>query len=213
MSQTILSHFPRKDNLKMKEPDWESLPIIAIAIAGIIGAVLVYNNIHKIIASDELPEVHAQPIYIVEELSGGHETVEVETAEKVSEEIETPIEKKPILSDEEIAAKVVHAEAKGEKLLGQVLVAYTILNRCDYYGETVETVVKKPGQYSYDENIRPNPSCYRAVIIAEFIKDFIPDLLPDTLMWFANDGYHEDCGEPYIQVGRHYFNYLPEREE
>ena len=100
MSQTILSHFPRKDK-SMKEPDWESLPIVIIAIAGIIAAVLIYNNIHKIIASDELPEVHAEPIYIVEELSGGHETVEVET---VSEEVEMPIEeeKHPVLMDEEL---------------------------------------------------------------------------------------------------------------
>ena len=137
------------------------------------------------------------------------EAVEVREVEDI------PEVKAPVLTDEEIMAKVVNAEAKGERLLGQVLVAYTILNRCDYYGKTVELIVKEPNQYSYDESIKPTDTNYRAVIIAELIKDFIPDLLPDTLMWFANDGYHkgDHCGEPYIQVGKHYFNYLPESEE
>ena len=217
MSQTILSHFPRKDNLKMKEPDWESLPIIAIAIAGIIGAVLIYNNIHKILVSDDLPEVHAQPIYIVEELSGGHETVEVETVEEISEVAELPVEetKRPTLTDDEIVARVVHQEAKGESLIGQVAVAITVYNRCDFYGKTVESVVFEPNQFSYDPDVKPYDSCFRAVVIAKLIKDFAPDLFPKTMMWFAAGDYHrgEHCGKPFIQIGNHYFNYLPESEE
>ena len=202
----IVSQFPQEGK-RMEEHNWESLLVGIIAVIGIIGAILIYNNIHGILFADDVPELHAEPMY-VKEVTGGHEIVEV-----VSETAELPKDrpsKKTILSDEEIMAKVVHEEAKGERLLGQVLVAYTILNRCDYYGETVETVVSKPNQYSYNPDVKPNESCYRAVIIAELIKDFIPDLLPDTLMWFANDGYHTDCGKPYIHVGGHYFNYLPE---
>lgn len=197
----------------MKEPDWESIPIIIIAIVGIIGAILVYNNIHKILDSDDLPEVHAQPISVKEELSGGHETIEVETPEEV---MERPIErpKKATLTDDEIIAIVVHKEARGESLLGQVAVAITILNRCDYYGKTVESVVFEPNQYSYDSEVKPNDSCFRAVIIARLIKDFIPDLFPKTMMWFQPGSYHTEdhCGEPYVQIGSHYFNYLPEGE-
>lgn len=216
MSTIILSHFPRKDK-RMEEPNWESLPIVIIAIAGIIAAVLIYNNIQSIITAEELPEVHATPIYIVEEPSGGHETVEVETVEEISEVAELPVEetKRPTLTDDEIVARVVHQEAKGERLLGQVAVAITVYNRCDYYNKTVESVVFEPNQFSYDPNVKPYDSCFRAVIIAKLIKDFIPDLFPKTMMWFQAGDYHRgnDCGKPYIQIGNHYFNWLPESEE
>lgn len=211
MSNLIISKFPTKVK-KMKNFDISNFVMgiaIGLVIVGLTAIYLVTNP------KEDVPMLKAEPIVteqtttyeIPEVLSGGHETVEVTVAEEE--------EKKPILSDEEIMAKVVNAEAKGEKLLGQVLVAYTILNRVDYRGMTVEAVVKEPNQYSYDENIKPTDANYRAVFIAELIKDFIPDLLPDTMMWFANDGYHTDehCGKPYIQVGGHYFNYLPESEE
>ena len=214
MSNLIVSNFPLKVK-KMNEFNVSNLLLGVLLGAIIFGLGLFYMMTHP--PKQEDLTLNAEPIVeqteveeipeIPEELTGGHEIVEVTVAEEE--------EKKPILSDEEIMAKVVHAEAKGEKLLGQVLVAYTILNRCDYRGMTVESVVKEPNQYSYDESIKPTDANYRAVIIAELIKDFIPDLLPDTLMWFANDGYHkgDHCGEPYIQVGNHYFNYLPESEE
>lgn len=198
----------------MREPDWESLPIIAIAIIGIIGAVLIYNLLNKVVATEELPELKAEPIGIIEELSGGHSEVEFQ---QVSEVSEIPMERpsKPILSDDEIMARVVHLEAKGESMIGKVAVVITILNRCDYYNKTVESVVFEPNQFSYDPDVKPYDSCYRAVIIAKLIKDFAPDLFPDTMMWFAAGDYHrgEHCGEPFIQIGNHYFNYLPEGEQ
>ena len=70
MSISIISRFPfiHKENKRVREPDWESLPIIAIAIIGIIGAVLIYNLLNEVVATEELPELKAEPIGIIEEL-------------------------------------------------------------------------------------------------------------------------------------------------
>lgn len=182
----------------MKEPDWESLPIVIIAIAGIIAAVLIYNNIHKIIASDELPEVHAEPIYIVEELSGGHETVEVET---VSEEVEMPIEeeKHPVLMDEELIAMVVHAEANNQPMIGKVAVAAVVLNRCDYFGLTVESVVYAKNQFAIADTYSKDDM--RAVEIAMNNRD----LFPQNLLYFRAGHFHK-FGVEWEQIGDHYFS-------
>ena len=200
MSQTILSHFPRKDK-SMKEPDWESLPIVIIAIAGIIAAVLIYNNIHKIIASDELPEVHAEPIYIVEDLSGGHETVEVETVEEISEVAELPVEeKKPILSDEEIIAMVVDIEAGVDAdMIAKVAVASVVLNRCDAWGMTVESVIYQKDQFAIAKSYTADD--LRAVEIAQEARD----LFPSNMLYFRNKHYHS-FGKPYMEIGGNYFS-------
>ena len=196
MLTTIISRFG--GIRKVKDFDLSDFICIIGLLAVSIGMAAIYVFI---LHPEDNPTLTSYPLKV--------KAVEVREVEDI------PEVKPPVLTDEEIMAKVVNAEAKGERLLGQVLVAYTILNRCDYYGKTVELIVKEPNQYSYDESIKPTDTNYRAVIIAELIKDFIPDLLPDTLMWFANDGYHkgDHCGEPYIQVGKHYFNYLPESEE
>ena len=214
MPTNIISNFPQKVNKRMNDREDLRFVVWIVALLLVVaGLSVLYISTREpkedfVLKSEPITtEQPTEQAEIVEELSGGHEKVEVQVAE--------PEPKKPILSDEDIMAKVVNAEAKGERLLGQVLVAYTILNRCDYYGKTVESIVKEPNQYTYNESIKPTDTNYRAVIIAELIKDFIPDLLPDTLMWFANDGYHkgDHCGEPYMQVGKHYFNYLPESED
>lgn len=184
--------------------DWESLPIVFCIVLIVVLLTAFYSLVlHP--TEEPLPELNHYPI--------PEEIVVAEDPEV--EEIPAQEEKEPILSDEEIIARVVYSESRGEKLLGQVAVAYTILNRCDYYGRTVESIVKEPNQYTYDETVKPSAENFRAVIIAELIKDFIPDLFPDTMMWFKRDDYHTDqhCGKPYIQIGKHYFNYLPESEE
>ena len=208
MSTIILSHFPRKDNLKMKEPDWESLPIIIIAIAGIIAAILIYNNIHSIITAEELPEVHATPIYIVEEPSGGHETVEIETVEEISEVAELPVEetKRPTLSDPELIAMVVNIEAgKEAEMLAKVAVAAVVLNRCDAWGMTVESVIYQKDQFAIADSYTEEDM--RAVEIAQKVRD----LFPSNMLYFRNKHYHS-FGVPYMEIGGNYFS-LSESEE
>lgn len=182
----------------MREPDWESLPIIAIAIIGIIGAVLIYNLLNEVVATEELPELKAEPIGIIEELSGGHSEVEFQ---QVSEIAELPTERpsKIIYSDDELIAMVVHAEAGGEEMIGKTAVAAVVLNRCDYYGLTVESVVYTKNQFAMADTYSEED--LRAVEIAQKVRD----LFPEDMMYFRNKHYHS-FGKPYMQIGNHYFS-------
>lgn len=182
----------------MKDIDWESLPIIAIAIIGIIGAVLIYNLLNEVVASEPLPELKAEPIGIIEELSGGHSEVEFQQVSEVSE-LPTERPSKIIYSDDELIAMVVHAEAGGEKLIGRVAVAAVVLNRCDYYGLTVESVVYAKNQFAISDSYTDED--LRAVEIAQKNRD----LFPADLMYFRNKHYHS-FGKPYMQIGNHYFS-------
>lgn len=194
----------------MKDFNIGDLVAFFLLVLVVVGSVCFYAFVLQPI--DETYSLEATPIEVKDAPGDLPEEIPADVIQEVEQKEE---HKEPVLSDEEIIARVVYSESRGEKLIGQVFVAYTILNRRDYYGRTVESIVKEPNQYSYDESIKPTDTNYRAVIIAELIRDFLPDLLPDTMMWFANGGYHEgdDCGKPYIQVGNHYFNYLPESEE
>ena len=182
----------------MRDPDWESLPIIAIAIIGIIGAVLIYNLLNEVVATEELPELRSEPIGIIEELSGGHNDVVVDPVEEVAE-LPTERPSKIIYSDDELIAMVVHAEAGGEKLIGRVAVAAVVLNRCDYYGLTVESVVYAKNQFAISDSYTDED--LRAVEIAQKVRD----LFPEDMMYFRNKHYHS-FGKPYMQIGNHYFS-------
>ena len=179
----------------MKNADWESLPIVIIAILGILGAVLIYNLINEVAATEELPEVKAEPIGIVEELSGGHETVDI-----INETAELPTRpSKPVLTDEELIAQVVHAEANGEEMIGKTAVAAVVLNRCDYFGLTVESVVYAKNQFAISDTYTETDM--RAVEIAQKNRD----LFDSRMLYFRNKHYHT-FGEPYLVIGNHYFS-------
>ena len=182
----------------MRDPDWESLPIIAIAIIGIIGAVLIYNLLNEVVATEELPELRSEPIGIIEELSGGHNDVVVDPVEEVAE-LPTERPSKIIYSDDELIAMVVHAEAGGEKLIGRVAVAAVVLNRCDYYGLTVESVVYAKNQFAISDSYTDED--LRAVEIAQKNRD----LFDSRMLYFRNKHYHT-FGEPYVVIGNHYFS-------
>ncbi len=190
MSHQIISKFPRKVN-RMNEHDIDNLICIIIGGVLITAVILIYLFTHT--QEEPIPELTAYEIperVVVFEETG---TIESE-AEPVKH-----------LTDEDIMAMVVSAESKGEEMVGKVAVASVILNRCDYYGETVETVVNKPNQFASYENEKPSDECYRAVEIAQAHRD----LFPATMMWFARDGYHKnDKLEDYLPIGSHYFSIL-----
>ena len=125
-----------------------------------------------------------------------------EIVEKITEtEEEEP--KTPILSDQELIAMVVMAEAGNQDMLGKCAVASVVLNRCDYFGLTVESVVKAKGQFSFPYYGTVSEDCYRAVEIAEQSRD----LFPATMLYFRNTKYH-DFGIPYEKIGDHYFSLI-----
>lgn len=130
---------------------------------------------------------------------------QVTAAEIVEEvtEIEEEEPKAPILTDQELIAMVVMAEAGNQDMLGKVAVASVVLNRCDYFGLTVESVVKAKGQFSFPYYGTVSEDCYRAVEIAEQSRD----LFPATMLYFRNTKYH-DFGIPYEEIGDHYFSLI-----
>ena len=64
-------------------------------------------------------------------------------------------------ADIETMIRTVHGEARGESLLGKIAVAHVILNRANqggWWGNTVETVCRKPWQFSCWNENDPNRS-------------------------------------------------------
>ena len=139
------------------------------------------------------------------------EPIKQVTAAEIIEEVTEAEEeepKAPILSDQELIAMVVMSEAGNQDMLGKVAVASVVLNRCDYFGLTVESVVKAKGQFSFPYYGTVSEDCYRAVEIAEQSRD----LFPATMLYFRNTKYH-DFGIPYEQIGDHYFSLIEESED
>ena len=88
----------------------------------------------------------------------------------------------------------------GEPLEGKIAVVETILNRCDIYGKTIEEVVYQPHQYSMANNGEPDETVEQAVDIA--LRE---NIYPDDMIYFRTGNYHS-FGEPYQQIGNHYFS-------
>lgn len=193
MNTSILSKFPKKVK-KMKDFDISSF-VMGIAGLVIVGFTAIYIVTNP---KEDVPMLKAEPIVteqttyeIPEVLSGGHETVEVTVAEEE--------EKKPILSDEEIIAMVVHAEAQSEPMIGKVAVACVVYNRCDRYGLTVESVVNAKNQFAISDKYTDED--LRAVEIARDNRD----LYPENMLYFRADDYHT-FGSNWLPIGNHYFS-------
>ena len=106
----------------------------------------------------------------------------------------------PLISDDELMAKVVMAEAGCEPLIGKVAVAATILNRADKWDMTIYEVLTQPHQYASPAYI-VDEECYKAVELARENRD----LFPEDMLWFRTKHYHT-FGEPYTVIGSHWFS-------
>ena len=196
MPTSIISNFPQKVNKRMN--DREDLRFVV----WIVALLLVVAGLSVLYISTREPKedfvLKAEPIK------------QVTSAQIIEEVTETEEEepKAPILSDQELIARVVMSEAGNQDMLGKVAVASVVLNRCDYFGLTVESVVKAKGQFSFPYYGTVTDECYRAVEIAEHSRD----LFPATMLYFRNTKYH-DFGIPYEQIGDHYFSLIEESEE
>ena len=174
------------------------------AVAGGIVIVALLCRMAQISATAEIPELEAVPIETLEQ---------IERIEAKAEPVEIIEVKEAVPTDEEIIARVVMAEAEGEEMIGKVAVAMAVLNQCDYYGLTAETIayigVYEIKQFSISDTY--NEDCMRAVEIAQANRD----LFPSTMMWFQLDDYHDfGNGNPqdYMKIGNHYFSYLRKEE-
>lgn len=200
MSRIIISRFPKEVNRKMTDNnDFDFIVLSTLLAVLILIAVVTYYSLHPE-TEDFLPELKGEPI--IETIFEEETTIEQLA---INEEVEV---KKPILSDTDMIAIVVYNEARGEEMVGKTAVAAVVLNRCEYYNATIETIVTQPNQFSYDPNVKPDDSCYRAVQIAMENRD----LFPKNMMYFRNQHYHV-FGEPYLQIGKHFFSCRAESEE
>lgn len=159
----------------------------ALLVAIIIGLSLIYVMTHP----EQTETLKAEPI-------------KEQPKEIFSETIEITQEA-PIPSDEDIIAAVVMAEAGNQEMIGKVAVAMVVLNRCDEWGMTVESVVKAKGQFAYPYYGTVSEDAYRAVEIAKENRD----LFSDKMLFFRNTHYH-DFGVPYMILGDHYFSLAEE---
>lgn len=171
--------------MKEKRVDLDILAMIALTVLAIV---LVTLPVKAFETKEEEPVVETMAI-----------PIEAPEPELVILEEEEPEEE--TISDREILAMVVMAEAGGEKFIGKVAVAATVLNRSNQWGRTIESIVSEDGQYVYPYYGTVSAACYEAVDYAMENRD----LFPKNMFYFRNTKYH-NFGEPYIQIGKHYFS-------
>jgi hypothetical protein len=173
---------------------------MAVVLAFAMITFCVCTLIKVLLTQEETYEygMHPEPIAVFEETVEMNE-IEVQT---VSFEQEAPL-----ISEDELMAKVIMAEAGSEKFAGKVAVAIAILNRSDYYEQTIYEVLTAPNQFASPAYI-VTEDCYKAV---EFAKEN-RDLFPEDMIYFRNKYYHKNLGVPYIQIGGHFFSTVEEHE-
>ena len=111
------------------------------------------------------------------------------------------------LADEELLARIVYLEARGEPDEGQQAVAQVVLNRLKdgTWGDTLSEVIYAPGQFNparLIKSTKPTPKEYRnvqAVLQAE------GPILPAWVMYFGRKHRDGKTYLPYSVVGAHYF--------
>lgn len=187
----ILSNFPKKVK-KMKstsETITDFVMFLAI-VAFIVIVCIVYMKVLKPQKIEAEPELVATPIEQEESV--------VYKAKPVFEE-EKAEKHEIVLTDEELMARVVHKEAEVEPMIGKVAVVSVILNRCDAWGETVESVIFEKDQFTISDTYTDDDM--RAVEIAQKVRD----LFPQNMIYFRNQHFHT-FGTPYMVIGGHYFS-------
>lgn len=136
---------------------------------------------------------------------------EIPTNEEIQEIIKEESEL-PITEDElELLARVVHAEAGNQDMVGKRLVVDVVLNRIDHplftSSTNINSTIYAEGQFStakilFNTNNTPTESDYEAV------KKELYERLDYDIVYFRTDYYHS-CGVPAYIHGAHYFSNSP----
>ena len=191
----ILSNFPKEDKEERKIKDY--IPVIVFTVACFIAMLCLIWRVEQIPV--ELESVQAEPIQVVAEPI---KELPMELIVDVAEEVKEPVHIH--MTDDDILAAVAMSEAGNQDVLGMAFVVMTVLNRCDYYGLTVDEVVNAPNQYSYPYYGKISHDAYRSVELAREYRDSF-----DNIMWFRTGTFHE-WGEPAFVWGDHYFSGIKE---
>ena len=178
---------------------------IFVLIAILIGCILIVNvkNDYTPIYPkvDRIPEVKKE-IEIVEQKEPYMKTTiwqEEIIRAKEEEVIETPAPVEAPVSDVELMAKVVHAEAGNQDEIGKRLIASVILNRVDSptFPNTIQAVCRQANQLSIG-------STYTDADM-QAVLDELENRTDYDVVWFRTKHYHT-FGEQAFQHGDHFFS-------
>jgi spore germination cell wall hydrolase CwlJ-like protein len=179
--------------------------VLVLLFVGVISSACV--SAYVLHEQDSEPQmVIAQPIEPIELVEAVSET---ESAFVYVYEGEVDFSAQSQMSEDELIARVVQAEAGAEPLVGKVAVAATILNRAECRGMTIEEVIYEPNQYAAPTKGIVNNESQEAVRIAREQRD----LFPRNMVYFRRDYFHAKYGEPYVIIGHHYFSTEPKHAE
>ena len=188
----------------MRTNEWKDLGILfLIALAMVI--FLAYADLPSMVPEkveaetiestwEPIPEEpEAEPMRV--------EIVEVETEE-------TEYTEEDFYDDLELLAYTVMAESGNQEELGKRLVIDCILNRVDsrYFPDTVREVIYAPGQFEVVARGTLYRNCPTEDIYT-LIREEIANRTNTEVVFFNSIGFTK-CGEPWQQVGAHYFSKL-----
>lgn len=112
----------------------------------------------------------------------------------------------------EILAYCTMAEAGNQEELGKRLVIDCILNRVEseyFPGDTITDVIKTPGQFEVVSRGTLYTHCPTDDIY-QLAEEEILHRTNREVVFFKLNGYHS-CGDPWQQVGAHYFSKISKR--
>ena len=128
----------------------------------------------------------------------------------ITELTEEDLKEMDYFGELELLAQLVEAEAGNQDLTGKRLVVDVVLNRvdCELFPNTIEEVIKQPGQFSTwsngmidDAAWHMQQSDYDAVILE------LESRLDYDIYFFTAGAYNESGTDAYIHMD-HYFSYL-----
>lgn len=146
-------------------------------------------------------QIMAEPIVYEQKI-----VIETKTSVECAEETEDSDTEK----EDAMLARLCMGEAGAEPMIGKIAVIATVLNRAEMFDMTIAEVVSESGQYdgsSYRGIVTSD--CYKAVELARYAVQM--EAFPKTMIYFRADRYHS-FGEPYTQIGNHYFSLEVENE-
>lgn len=188
----------------MRTNEWKDLGILfLIALAMVI--FLAYSDLPSMVhekVEAETTESTWEPIPEEPEA----EPMRVEIVEAETEETEYTEE--DFYDDLELLAYTVMAESGNQEELGKRLVIDCILNRVDskYFPDTIKDVVYAPGQFEVVARGTLYRNCPTDDIYT-LIREEIANRTNTEVVFFNSIGFTK-CGEPWQQVGAHYFSKL-----
>lgn len=198
MSKTILSNSPEENKEEPKKQYY--IAIIAFMVVCFIAFLVLAWKVLTI--PDEMDELIGEPIpKQIEQPKTDSAPDELIYAKRDEVKVVrvTP-------SEDDVLAAVAMSEAGNQDVLGMAFVVMTVLNRCDYYGLSVDEVVYAPNQYAFPYYGAVSHDAYRAVDLAREYRDSF-----ENIMWFRTGTFH-DIGEPAFKWGDHYFSKMEEEE-